>query len=457
MIAASRTRPHRFAWGMHAPVSALLLWACLWLNLNTGFWDIQEPHSLEEWQLLGRAILPFAVLPVAGLMILNRRKLDLPDWGPSRLLMIYGVLAAIASVVSPQPGWSLYWSMTFVATIVAAWTFTTSRTPVPSARQMLQFTWAVMFVVAAIIAYMARGAVFGSSPSAYGIYTDLNELSRSSGVARWAAVPGLVCVLKAFDTRRPALTAFFVAAAIAAFFIVYRMQSRGAVFGSAAALLFALFTSSRLRRYVLPCTVFAALVLTLVKPFAVLSGGVSEYLHRGQSEEEFRHMTGRISVYEVGIAAIEDAPLLGRGQWADRLLGVGHVHNSYLQALLNAGILGGLPYVASWIAGWVLFFRLQKRRRLLPPKDQSALLEVGTVMMFFTFRSVPETTTASFSVDLLVMVAVYVYLETLAVSIDPKSLERWARTPPPQARRSKDRYCPQMAGPPGLITDGSRE
>ena len=35
------------------------------------------------------------------------------------------------------------------------------------ARQMLQVTWAVMFVVAAIIAYMARGSVFGSAPSAY--------------------------------------------------------------------------------------------------------------------------------------------------------------------------------------------------------------------------------------------------------------------------------------------------
>jgi len=35
------------------------------------------------------------------------------------------------------------------------------------------------------------------------------------------------------------------------------------------------------------------------------------------------------------------------------------------------------------------------------------------VMMFFTVRAIPETTTASYAVDLLVMVAVYVYLETL--------------------------------------------
>jgi O-antigen ligase len=456
MIATSRAWLPPPNWRLHAPASALLFWACLWLNVNTGFWNIQTPHSLDEWQLLSRAILPFAVLPAATLVLLHRRTLNLPRFSPSRLLMIYGVLAGITSVFSPQPTWSLYWSLTFLATIAAAWTFATARTPVPSARQMLQVTWAVMFVVAAIIAYMARGSVFGSARSAYGVITDLNELSRSSGVARWAAVPGLVCVLKAYHTRRPALIAFFLAAAGAAFFIVYRTQSRGAVFGSAAALLFALFTSSRLRRYALPFLIFAAVVLTVLQSPAMLSDRVSEYLTRGQTEEEFRSMTGRTALYENGLAAFWDAPLLGRGQWADRLIIGGHVHNSYLQALLNAGILGGIPYVASWIAGWVLFFRLQKKRRLLRPEDRTALLEVGTIMMFFTVRSVPETTTASFAVDLLVMAAVYVYLEVLAVSTARRSLERSARIPF-QASTPKNKCCPQMVGRSELVADASRE
>jgi hypothetical protein len=39
-------------------------------------------------------------------------------------------------------------------------------------------------------------------------------------------------------------------------------------------------------------------------------------------------------------------------------------------------------------------------------------------------RAIPETTTASFAVDLLVMVAVYVYLEALSVSMKRKRLGR---------------------------------
>jgi O-antigen ligase len=282
-----------------------------------------------------------------------------------------------------------------------------------------------MFVVAAIIAYLSRGSILSEAPSAYGSITaDLNGLSRTSGVARWAAVPGLVCIIKAYYTRRPALIAIYLGAAGAAFFIVYRMQSRGAIFGVVAALAFALFTSSQLRRYALPFVLLAIAAVAVLETPAVMSNRIAEYLHRGQSEEEFRSMTGRTSLYENGLAAFWDAPLLGRGQRTDRLIGVGHVHNSYLEALLNAGILGVIPYVASWIAGWVLFFRLLKRRRLLRPEDRTNLLEAGTVMMFFTVRSFPETTTASFAVDLLVMAAVYVYLEMLTVST-----ARLARSP----------------------------
>jgi O-antigen ligase len=454
MIATSRALSRRSAWRLYAPASALLLWAGLWLNLNSGFWnikwDVQAPQTLDDWQLLIRAVLPFAVLPLAGVLVLNRRKLDLPSLSPSQLLMTYGILAAIASVASPNPAHSLYWSMTFLATIAAAWTFVGTRTPVPSARQMLQITWAVMFVVAAIIAYMARGSIFGSAPSAYGVITDLSDLSRSSGVARWAAVPGLVCIIKVFHTRRAAFMAFFLAGAGAAFFIVYRMQSRGAVLGAISALIFALITSSRLRRYALPLAVFTLVAASLVESPAVLSNQFMDYLKRGQTEEQFQSMTGRTNFYKEGLVAFEDAPILGRGQWADRLVGIGHIHNSYLEALLDAGILGGIPYVISWIAGWVLFFRLQKKSRLMHPEDRLALLEAGTVMMFFTLRSIPETTTASFSVDLLVMVAVYVYLEVLTTSMARKSIHQSARIPR-LTRTASGRYRPQVGGRHELV------
>ncbi len=413
----------RSFFGLHAPVSAFLLWAGLWLNLNTGFWNIKQPASANEWMLLIRAVLPFIVLPAAILILLSRGTLKLSWKDPSVLLLLYGILATVSSSFSPQPEWSLYLSVAFLATIFAAWTFTNQRDPAGSTRQLLQLTWIATFIVAALIAREASHAIFGHLQTGYSaVMKDLDSQSRSSGVARWAAVPGLVCLVRAYHSRRFFLVAFYLGLAALAFFIVYRMQSRGAVFGIAAALAFTLVMESRMRRFALPFALMMVVVILLFDSPATVSNQVTTYLERGQSKEEFLSMTGRTRAYRKGLVAFEEAPILGRGQWADRVIIHEHVHNSYLQALLNAGVLGGIPYVASWLAGWALFFRLNKQSRWLNPEDRLCLLEAGTVMMFFTVRSVPETTTASFAVDLLVMVAVYVYLERLAQHV--KNVQR---------------------------------
>jgi O-antigen ligase len=195
------------------------------------------------------------------------------------------------------------------------------------------------------------------------------------------------------------------------------MQSRGAIFGSVAALGLILILSSRMRRYALPLVVISTAFLFLLQSPGVISQTVSDYLMRGQSQELFDSLSGRTRAYEKGVMAFQDAPVFGRGQWTDRLVIYEHVHNSFLQALLNGGIVGAIPYFASWGAGWLMFFRLRNKWRWLSKEDRLCLLESGTVMMFFTVRAIPETTTASFAVDLLVMVAVYVYLETLAVDV----------------------------------------
>lgn len=314
--------------------------------------------------------------------------------------------------------------MTFLATILAAWAFVDRADSVEAAKQLLQITWMATFIVAAIIGYKARIDVFGGAVSPYNnVQIDLDLLSRSSGVARWAAVPGLVSLVRAYHTRRPRRIYSYLCVAGISFFIVYRMQSRGAVLGSLAALLFALLVSSRMRRYALPFAIVAIIVILLLDSPTTVSNNVVKYMERGETKEQFLTMSGRTRAYEHGIAAFEEAPLIGRGQWADRMVIGEHVHNSFLQALLNAGVIGGIPYFASWITGWVLFYRLQKKRERLSTEDRVHLLESGAVMMFFTVRAVPETTTASYAVDLLVMVAVYVYLECLTIQVKARRLQ----------------------------------
>ncbi|HWA96668.1 MAG TPA: O-antigen ligase family protein [Terracidiphilus sp.] len=405
----------------------LALWACLWSNLNTGYWNFNHPGSISDWLLFLRAALPFIALPAAILVLQRRRKFGLPQNAPSRLLLVYGLFSALAAFFAPAPLPSLYWATAFVATIFVAWSVIDRRDPVRSVRELLIVTWIAAFIVAAIIAHQASGAIFGEYATGYGVVLKETEgLSRSSGVARWAAVPGLVCLVRAYHTRRKALMAAYLGLSGVAFFIVYRMQSRGAVFGAAAALAFALLTSSRMRRYALPFAIAAVATILLVDSPATVSQNVTEYLERGQSKQEFMSMTGRTRAYDKGIQAIKESPLFGYGQWADREVIHEHVHNTYLAALMDAGLIGGIPYLISWITGWMLYFKLQGKSHWLDPEDRIHLLEAGTVMMFFTVRAIPETTTAEYGVDLLVMIAVYVYLEVLTSCLQMQRQRRTA-------------------------------
>jgi O-antigen ligase len=396
----------------------VFLWLFLWANLDTGFWNLETPDSPGGWITAIRASLPFLVLPLSAFFLLRKSSLALPRLAPSKLLLIYGILAAISSIFSPEPLWSAYWSITYLSTVLVAWNFVDERSPVESARTMLLITWVVTFVIAAYLGHSSSEMIFGHSVAAYNRpEAGLDKLSRSSGVARWAAVPGLVCVVRAFYSRHIIPIVLYAASASLCFFIVFRMQSRGAVFGAVAALALILVLSSRMRRYALPFVILSTIFLFLLESPGVISERISDYLMRGQTEELFESMSGRTQIYEHGVAAFEDAPVFGRGQWTDRLVFYEHVHNSFLQALLNAGIVGGIPYFASWIAGWIIFFKLRNRWRWLGREDRVGVLESGAVMMFFTVRAMPETTTASFAVDLLVMVAIYVYLETLLLDV----------------------------------------
>ena len=132
---------------------------------------------------------------------------------------------------------------------------------------------------------------------------------------------------------------------------------------------------------------------------------------RGQGAEEFKSLTGRTEAWAGAWTAFEESPVLGSGNFADRLLLGAHAHNAFIQALLISGLAGFVPYALSWVCAWRNLARLWSVRQALLPQDQKMFLVVGALLIFFTLRSIPETTTASFSGDLLVMLPVMGWLD----------------------------------------------
>jgi O-antigen ligase len=234
-------------------------------------------------------------------------------------------------------------------------------------------------------------------------------MSRSSGVARFAAVPGIVAFAMLFYGRSKWRFLWLLPFGLFTGMIV-AMQSRGGLFGFAAALGLVFVLHKGRILWIILMVVVLGLAVTLDE---ALPEKVSEYVRRGQSAEGLYSMTGRTRAWDNAIDAFGNSPLIGRGHWADRFVIGEHVHNAPLQALLSAGIVGVVPFLASWAAGWRLFIRLMRRWQALSGQQRILLIQAGSVLTFFTVRSIPETTTASISVDLLVMIPVFAYLETL--------------------------------------------
>ena len=162
--ALSQNRPVGALLRIGVPMSSLALWACLWLNLNTGFWNFRETSTLQGVLMAIRAGLTFIVLPISGIILVkNQARLKLSPHSPTRMLGLYGLIAAAASAFSPEPWWSFYWGVAFLATVGAASTWLCQGDAVVVSRRMLQVTWAVTLVVAAVLAYTLRGNVFGNA------------------------------------------------------------------------------------------------------------------------------------------------------------------------------------------------------------------------------------------------------------------------------------------------------
>ena len=127
----------------------------------------------------------------------------------------------------------------------------------------------------------------------------------------------------------------------------------------------------------------------------------------------FLNLTGRTSVWSDGFELFKEQPILGRGFHADRLLLGTHMHNTFMHALIQTGLAGTIPLVVALLFGWVLLINVLRNRASLPGIHRHLIIQVAGVMIFFSFRAIPESTGAFFGVDWLFLAPILVYLQVL--------------------------------------------
>jgi O-antigen ligase len=122
---------------------------------------------------------------------------------------------------------------------------------------------------------------------------------------------------------------------------------------------------------------------------------VQQAFLRGQSPELFYSLTGRIGWWKVAWDAFQDRPLLGFGGYTGRFLVLGPLgvtdassfHNAWLEILVGVGLIGFLPFLATFVRTW-----LNLLRPLSPgatPSTAKALrIEAVGIFVLVCFRSI---------------------------------------------------------------------
>jgi O-antigen ligase len=136
----------------------------------------------------------------------------------------------------------------------------------------------------------------------------------------------------------------------------------------------------------------------------------------GVIPESFFKFTGRTAVWAEGWSLFKKSPAtvaVGYGFQADRFLLGTHMHNSYMHALLQTGLLGTVPFVAALLFGWLLLVKALLNLSRFSGVDKHLTIQTAGMLVFFSVRTLTESTGAFFGIDWLLLAPLLLYLTSV--------------------------------------------
>ena len=381
-------------------IPSLVLWGMVWGGMFTGLYTLTPLPSIHDRLALfqgARALLPVMVAYFCLLWALATRarfRFGLTSLG---FLCYYGALGLLASVFfSPDKVTALYWGSAYIAPLLAAWFITERPDPLPILRNVLRLNAAV--IVLLMLAVLPEAYRFGfGRATRFEIYMlpfGLGEV-RANGVGRYALIV-LIVAFVGLTTSPTMKRLLWLPLVVPALFLLMQTQSRSSLLGLAVvSTLFVLIKGFNLR-------------FLVAGPVAAYAIWVSGFTWRARGEfSSLVFLTGRDNTWQKGLTQIGHSPFFGWGFHADRLLlDSEHMHNSYLHAGIQAGLIGALFFAAAVAVLWGFLIKsgVIRRIRAAEGPDQALLMQSVLILGFLTARSFFESTAAFYGVDLLLLV-----------------------------------------------------
>ena len=380
------------------------LWLLIFLSglvfRSRGVDSIQE-QPLDAWAIYRVALVGVSFLLAAAWLFRADVAPRFLFRGIVAPLAVYALVCVISSLWSAQPAWTFYKSAEYLTEVsvlaLLLWTATTTE----SYKVLLDLTWTLY------------AALLGSVWAGVLIWPHL-AIRREAGVGVIGFALNGVFPVVGWNTIGE-ISAVVSIVCLTRLFFRPKGRARGAIYGVGAAsgLLTLILSSSRssIAGLLLGCTavLFAArrtralLALTtiaLVIGWQTSAGDLAKrYFMRGQDNQAFYSLSGRVPLWEHGLEQLSDRPLTGFGAYAGGRFvtlagfnagtraGASSVLNTYLEVLLGTSLWGLVPLLAACLWTWRVLLRAARRLGAKGSLESQLCLEAIGVLGVLTARS----------------------------------------------------------------------
>jgi O-antigen ligase len=317
--------------------------------------------------------------------------------GSLGILFVFSLWGLASTLWSVLPASTLYksveYSTMFVLFALTAslitLTIRNSRDQMLALKSIFDWNWFLIFVLLLTV-YLGVVAL-----PEYAIMQDVGMLGFSlsgalpaisaNGVGQLAAILGVVALVRML--HRPRSTIMYVPVLLGCLVTMVLSQSRSPILAFVLAAAVVLIAS---RRFGILALLGGAASVVMLSAYGQT---IHEFMRRDQSEGNLQTLSGRTTYWESSLEAVRDAWLNGYGANAGgkyilSALGEGAstVHNTYVEVLLDTGVVGLALLLAGVVVAWFWLIRL---RSYVMSDEIGRLLwfECLGVFTILTFRS----------------------------------------------------------------------
>jgi hypothetical protein len=451
-------------------------WIFVWAGIQSG--DVSDAFHPEFSSVFlngVRAILPLVAAGIAivkiALQLSSRKVGSRGVISPLSLLAIYGVIGVLAIPISPDWSVALYWVALYLSVPLVLWAATWGPNSLEAISRIIRVNWTI--VIAIFVGLFAFGLLnldlkealshpgdLVGCPNIGSWVSESSGVIRSSGVARFAAITGIIALTLGWKGNGFLRVVWFTVL-LGAVVLILTTGSRGSLIAMLAGLpVVALLLGGKKTAFTIVgiLVVLAPLAWTTNAhdtflngcilrswtpgslPFAVqnphgipsqpleeisesTSGPISASSIPSDSQPNdlkspeagliprgFFTLTGRTQIWNASWVYVKASPIFGYGFQGDRLVLGTHIHNAGMQALFQTGFIGLIPFVAGVLLGWVFLVRLLRRINHLAEAHRILTIQAAGIFVFLTIRAIPESTGAFFGIDFILLGPILVFL-----------------------------------------------